>query len=232
MTVAERDMVDAAPDILQFWDYNRNRRAPRSYTPDDRQVVWWQCPNGHRWKSKISTMCRRCSCPSCAVGFPPQPIEPYVPRNVPKPGMSLAEKRPDLAAMWHPTKNGDLKPTYVFPTSQIRVWWQCPQGHEWEARVKNIQHGSRCPVCSRAEAARKKSIPKPGRSLAEMRPDLIPLWHPTKNGNLTPKDVSVGSNRKVWWQCPQGHEWQSIISNINHGNKCPECSRIRRRGGA
>ena len=34
--------------------------------------------------------------------------------------------------------------------------------------------------------------------LAINRPELAKEWHPTKNGNLTPVDVSTGSNKNVW----------------------------------
>lgn len=34
-------------------------------------------------------------------------------------------------------------------------------------------------------------------SLFEENPDLAKEWHPTKNGNLTPCDVSASSGRKV-----------------------------------
>ena len=40
---------------------------------------------------------------------------------------------------------------------------------------------------------------------------LAKEWHPTKNSSLTPKDVTAGSNKKVWWQCSRGHEWEAGI---------------------
>lgn len=56
-------------------------------------------------------------------------------------------------------------------------------------------------------------------------PELAAEWHPTKNKGLLPDDVLHGSNKKVWWRCNQGHEWQSAIFNraIN-GKGCPYCS--------
>ncbi|MGD0170140.1 MAG: zinc-ribbon domain-containing protein, partial [Smithella sp.] len=57
----------------------------------------------------------------------------------------------------------------------------------------------------------------PGRpttkySLLFCNPVLAREWHPTKNGSLTPSDVSVGSNRKVWWLCSKGHAWPATVS--------------------
>jgi len=37
--------------------------------------------------------------------------------------------------------------------------------------------------------------------LATVMPDLAAEWHPFKNGDLKPKDVTLGSSKKVWWQC-------------------------------
>ena len=71
--------------------------------------------------------------------------------------------------------------------------------------------------------------PKPGKSLAEVNPELAKQWHPTKNGDLTPFDLTVGSNKKVWWKCPKGkdHEWQAHPNQrLNKGQirKCSICS--------
>jgi len=59
-------------------------------------------------------------------------------------------------------------------------------------------------------------------------PELSKEWHPTKNGDLTPTDVTYGSHRKVWWKCPKGddHEWYASIGNrarLKRG--CAVCSR-------
>ena len=41
-------------------------------------------------------------------------------------------------------------------------------------------------------------------------PTIANEWHPTKNGNLKPIDVTVSSNKKVWWLCSKGHEWETM----------------------
>jgi len=63
---------------------------------------------------------------------------------------SLATQNPDIAAEWHPTKNGDLTPDQVVAGSAKRVWWKCPQGldHEWPATLVNRTDKDRgCPYC-------------------------------------------------------------------------------------
>jgi hypothetical protein len=50
------------------------------------------------------------------------------------------------------------------------------------------------------------------------------LWHPTKNGTLTPFDVTPGSERRVWWRCPRGHEWSAQVHFLSEGKRCPYCA--------
>lgn len=139
-----------------------------------------------------------------------------------KGSVSLAEANPELAKEWHPTKNEGLAPCDVSYGSQRKVWWLGKCGHEWEASVARRNHGSGCPVC----AGRK--IVAGVNDLATQRPDIAAEWHPSKNGELTPCDVSKAQQIKVWWQCAFGHEWQAYISNRaarNKGNGCPQCSK-------
>jgi hypothetical protein len=59
-----------------------------------------------------------------------------------------------------------------------------------------------------------------------MNPELAGEWHPTKNAPLTPNDITDGSEKKVWWLCWKGHEWQAHISIRNRvGSGCPYCAR-------
>jgi len=66
-----------------------------------------------------------------------------------------------------------------------------------------------------------------GIPLALKYPKLATEWHPTKNGNLTPNDISGGSEKKVWWKCPKGedHEWEtSPNKRTSRGDGCTICS--------
>ena len=37
------------------------------------------------------------------------------------------------------------------------------------------------------------------KQLGNKFPEIAKEWHPAKNGNLTPKDVTYGSCKKVLW---------------------------------
>ena len=59
------------------------------------------------------------------------------------------------------------------------------------------------------------------------RTELAAQWHPELNGSLTPDQVTAGSARKVWWQCPEGHTWRTAVCNRTNQYKrtgCPVCA--------
>ena len=61
-----------------------------------------------------------------------------------------------------------------------------------------------------------------------MFPEIAKEWHPTKNGKLTPRDVTPGSSHhKVWWLCPKGHSYDSIPKSRTGKNKhgCTYCTK-------
>lgn len=53
---------------------------------------------------------------------------------------------------------------------------------------------------------------------------LLQQWHPTKNEPMTPKTVTYGSKRKLWWRCEKGHEWQAMAYTRTEGSGCPYCA--------
>lgn len=124
---------------------------------------------------------------------------------------SLSELFPFLAKEWHPIKNGELIPHDVTPGSGKKAWWLCDKGHEWQEFVYHRTRGCGCPYCSGHRATEDNC-------LQTINPNLAKEWHPTKNGKLTPRDVTSGSGKKVWWMCSRGHEWQAVISSRTKGN--------------
>ena len=60
-------------------------------------------------------------------------------------------------------------------------------------------------------------------NLKKINPKLAKEWHPTKNGNLTPKDVLPKSGKKVWWRCTNDHDRHASIISRARGKGCPSC---------
>ena len=127
-----------------------------------------------------------------------------------------------LLVQWDKAKNGSLTPHDVSHASHKKVWWTCAQGHSWQAQVyARTGAGTGCPYCT------GRKIPPEALRLSEAAPAIAAQWHPTKNGSLTPDALSPKSQRKVWWVCDQGHEWQATVKSRTAGSGCPYCTNRR-----
>ena len=126
----------------------------------------------------------------------------------------LSNVNPKLARQRHRERNGKLTPKDVAANSRMKVWWRCSNGHEWQAAVFSRNRGAGCPYCSGRKVC-------DDNCLLTIRPDVAGQWHPTKNGDVTPKEVTVSSNRQVWWKCQRGHEWQAMVIRMTRGSGCP-----------
>jgi predicted secreted protein len=206
------NLAIAHPDLAaQFHPTRNGSLTPSDVVAGTRKKLWWKCPKGpdHEWQATGDSRLRAgSSCPVCSG-------------NKVTVSNSLAAVRPDLAADFHPTRNGILTSADVVAGTGKNLWWKCPNGpdHEWQATGANRLKGSGCPVC----AGRQMSL---ANNLAVTRPDLAAQWHPTKNGDLMPTDVIAGTAKKLWWKCPNGsdHEWQATGNSRIGGSGCPVCA--------
>jgi hypothetical protein len=141
--------------------------------------------------------------------------------------VSLASEYPTLAEEFDAAKNDGVRPDQVHPPSHTRFVWTCREcANEWYSTPALRAAGHGCPKCGYRRVAQKLSQARPGESFADLFPEAAKDWHLTLNGALKPDQVRPASNKTVWWQCPDGHEWQSrVVYRRRYG--CPECLRQR-----
>jgi hypothetical protein len=216
-TSAKPTLADYSSTLSAQWHPSKNGSlTPRDVTTGSSRKVWWQCDNDrtHEWATTVSNRVRfGHGCPKCAK----RSASPSITNN-------LATKFPALARQWHPEKNGALTPEDVTPGSQKRVWWRCDAEppHVWDATIYNRtsrQPDAHCPSC-----AGNKLVD--ANSLATVHPEVAKEWHPSKNGELKPEDVTRASGKKVWWICARNpsHEWEGTVKNRTvHKSGCPHC---------
>ena len=247
------DLATVNPMLAKEWHPTKNADLkPTQVAAGSNKKVWWllnyNVPMDYpieslrgkhfnfEWMASISSrnQCRKC---------------PFLTGNKIMKGFNdLATIHPDLANEWHPTKNGDLKPENVHMCSHQKVWWYLPYdvpmdypvealrgkhfNFEWCVRVNDrVNYDTGCPFLT------GKKVLSGFNDLATINPELAKEWHPTKNGKLTPCDISSNSNQKVWWllpyDVPMEHpiellrgkhfdfEWQASPNKRQNGNKCP-----------
>ncbi len=75
------------------------------------------------------------------------------------------------------------------------------------------------------QATRKRSpfaVPKPGRSVADLHPELAAQWDHERN-ERTSADYTARSNYRAHWVCGNGadHRWQATIGSRTDGFRLP-----------
>lgn len=106
------------------------------------RIVIWKCPwaDDHFWPAQArSRSIRGSGCPFCDG------------KQV-APSDSIATTHPDIAAQWHPTKNGTHRPQDLTYGSHFEAIWQCPRykTHVYPARISSrTSMLSGCPGCAR-----------------------------------------------------------------------------------
>ena len=132
----KRDLVspplsETSPELLMYWHPTKNQDiTPSDVTLKSFRKVWWKCPKGvdHEWQNCVRYVVDKdgkfLGCPFCKN------------KRVSITN-SLSTKCPEIAAQWHPTKNGSLLPSSVPYTSSKSVWWQCDKNpsHVWRRPI-------------------------------------------------------------------------------------------------
>ncbi len=217
-------LYDNFPEIASEWHPSKNGfLLPTNIAAGSTQKVWWLGKCGHEYQASVGNRTNRKSgCPYCSGS------------KVIRGETDLQTKNPEVAMDWNYEKNGNLLPNEIAVSSNVKVWWKCKKcGYEWKTTVGNRTGlGRGCPECSKliqAVTYRENRITKVG-SLADTNPELAKEWHPTKNGDLKPCDVSAGCSEKVWWLFPYDEpstgkhyefEWEASIASRNAGAGCP-----------
>lgn len=182
--------------------------------------AWWICPKWHEWQSPTSRRLKGnksesfLSCSVCRG------------RSFRSGVNDMGTTHPEMAAEWHPTKNGDITPADVQAGSNSQAWWKCKLGHEWRvspnSRARQIHKNgkiSSCPTCS------GDIILTGFNDFATKNPELLKEWHPTKNTDVDPTKIHEWSSAKVWWKCEKnGHEWEAMLYSRRDGRGCSKCN--------
>ncbi len=207
----ENSLASRYPELAKQWHPDKNGFVtPDKVSYASGKVFWWKGECGHEWRASVVNRQRGNGCPICRgfqvlIGF-----------------NDLASTCPSLCDEWHPTKNV-LSPQQITRGSDKKVWWLCPNGHEYQATVSNRVFGKGCPICA------GKKIVTGVNDLATVNPQLMAEWDYAKNGELSPHTISPYSHKKAWWKCSCGNEWEAEIKSRQLGTGCPICNRRKKK---
>ncbi len=199
---------DLGDELHPTWN---GRRTAQTIGTGERANVWWLCPNGHEYESTPANRVHEkggTSCPYC-LGMKARSGE-----------SDLVTLHPNLASELAEAQPNGIDPSRLLPKSNKKVTWQCvahPE-HLWNAPPASRIAGHGCPYCS------GQKVKAGFNDLATLAPGLAAEWHPTKNAERRPDQVTRSANSYAWWLCAEGHEWRAVINSRRNGVGCPRCA--------
>lgn len=210
----ENSLAGQRPDIAAEWHPTKNfPLTPDNFSVGSNHVAFWVCKDkGCTYPAKITGRTKKLRPVKCSI---------CAGKHVNSTN-SLEILFPNIAAEWHPTKNGSLTAGDVTKKSKQEVWWLCKVGHEWQQEIgqRTGKKERPCQECKRQQNSVSKNFPK-----------IAAEWHPTKNTDLEISNFTYGSNEIVWWLCANGHKWKDSIKKRcrNGGVMCQACKRSERK---
>lgn len=200
------DVATLYPYLVSEWD-SQNTKSLTTFRPGSQEKGLWRCLQDHQWEAKIRDRVNGSGCHVCAgkaidIGY-----------------NDLATTHPMIAKLWDYEKN-TLAPQELTGKSEKKVFFKCHKGHSWEnSPSRQTQVSSGCSYC-----AGRKAIAG-DNDFATLYPQLSTEWHPEKNGNLLPSQVTGTMDKKVWWLGTCAHEWEtSLHARVGQGQNCPYCA--------
>ncbi len=200
------DLATTHPEIAKQWHPLKNGIAtPMEFVAGGKKKFWWMCVLGHEWQATIGDRKSGRDCPHCPRDY------------VYKGANLLVDVNPRLATQWHSTLN-ETTVESIAAGSKTKAWWLCDNNHQWQAVVSSRQQGNGCPYCSNT------LVLEGHNDLKTISPGLALEWNTSRNQSLSPTEVSLGSNKQVWWTCEKGHEWKASPHNRSKGQGCAVCA--------
>ena len=206
--------VISKPEIMKFWDFEKNTLDPETTRANSEEYAWFKCPKcGYSWQAQIRARQRKDKCPVCETNM-------VVHKGV----NDFRTVYPQLALDTSDEMNPDIDLNSLGAGAHVRIHWKCHVcGFEWDApvygrirRYKGNYKIASCPACA-------KNQRKDGYDIDY--PELVPLYSP--NNPIPFQDVR-GYNTKLLWICPKHGEFEQELRNmmraVKNGNTgCPYC---------
>jgi hypothetical protein len=208
------------PQIAKQWHKTKNASLrPTGVTKGSAKRVWWQCTKekSHSWQMPIAARTgQNQGCPYCSNR------RASITNNLKHWCLSNGDRGKKVMREYV-AANNLMTIDELTSNSHVNASWKCSICKEhWTASPnRRISMLSDCPYCSGHKVGKTNN-------LKAKFPVVAQQWHPKKNGQLLPTDVSPHSNKRVWWKCDSqpDHVWQAnVASKTSKGDKkgCPFC---------
>ena len=233
-------LVESCPDILKYWDYEKNDKKPDEYTRSSGKKVYISCPGcGRSMYRPLCDSVKKNADGSYSVSYCLECGKEFLVKSRRQGKRNLVRCCPGIGKYWDYDKN-EFRPDEISIRSKTKIYVRCPQcgkiryqsaynlfteNEDGTWRVNNCQ---KCAVSkSNSEKARSRS----DCALDRKCPEIKEWWDFDKN-TVSIKDLTIRSRTPVYLKCPTcGYEMyrdmHSFIAVHRDGTQrpvaCPEC---------
>ncbi len=226
----ENPIVDAYPQIMDWWDCDENTHQVEDISHRSRYEASFICPQCiAKFKRPVSSFItvhrdgsyRPVGCPECG----------YCPRENPEDNLKVL--CPEITEWWNYEKNVPNRPEDYTLYGAASVYLNCPDcGAEFYRRLGDsfsLKDGVpkllECTYC-----ADRKALP--GYNTFDVRqPDLMKEWLMAENVllGISPDEILETSTEKVWWRCLEcDYKYlltprKRVLKKRRGHNPCPRC---------
>ena len=108
----------------------------------------------------------------------------------------------------------EKNPNEVKLNSHKKFWFDCECGHQFESSLLNINQANNwCPYCSNhAIKLCNNDNCKDCFEKSFASHEKSKYW--SKKNEINPRKVFKSSNKKYWFDCYCGHEFECLLNNI------------------
>lgn len=212
----DRCIEEDRQDLLDLWDYDKNKMTPSDVNSHSKERYWIKCPRGihesfqHRIDGyidrNITVHCKECE------GFGQWLIDNYGNDYYEK----IAALNPDINIMG--LRLGEQK-------RKIKMICPDDESHIFERIPKAFQR-TECPYCG---GHTNGNYVKKEESLGYNFGDVFKVW--SDKNEKTPYDYYPSSTKKTWIKCENGvHDdyLRKVANSVRYGFRCPECAKEMR----
>ena len=205
----------ASHEKAVFWSEKNRKVKPRDVSKNSNNKYLFDCEKcGHEFKITLSDVNKKHWCSFCVNK------ELCKEENC-KICFEKSFASHEKSKCWS-EKNGNITPRDVFKNSRKKCWFNCNScSHDFEIILGNLMKGHWCNFCANHKLCNKENCQNCFNNSFASHPRAL-FWS-EKNGNITPRDVFKGSNKKYWFDCNVcNHFFDISLGNVVN-SWCPFC---------
>ena len=203
----ETSILKCCPDIMLFWDTEKNNIGPEELTIRSREKIYTKCPECGKtgYRTAFNTFIKKddgtwsvTKCQHCAAKLANA-------RKAMRQNGSLIKECPEIGEWWDASKN-TIALESLTRGSHSKVYLTCPACHHEQHRdihsfVAKHRDGSLLPVaCPECGYSSKGN---PDNNLLEVCPEMADWWNYDKNKPFLPEQFTAGSQFMAYLTCPE-----------------------------